>query len=170
MATYFHVALSGPARTWLMNQAPGSIYSWEELCARFVANFASAYQRHGVEAHLHAGRNLGKPSGCSFPASPRYVGQSPVSLMLRWPRMMWITSPHSLPWLTKCARAAKGRAWHSVPQAEVTRMGGSDVVTQGRGKKKKRNKNRGHEKPQLAVSVVVAATGGQGERSKRPRP
>jgi hypothetical protein len=31
MATYFHVALSRPARTWLMNLAPGSIYSWEEL-------------------------------------------------------------------------------------------------------------------------------------------
>jgi hypothetical protein len=44
MATYFHVALSGPARTWLMNLTPGSIYSWEELCARFAANFASAYQ------------------------------------------------------------------------------------------------------------------------------
>jgi hypothetical protein len=56
MATYFHVVLSGPARTWLMNLAPGSIYSWEELCARFVANFASAYQQHGVEAHLHAVR------------------------------------------------------------------------------------------------------------------
>jgi hypothetical protein len=27
MATYFHVALSGPAQTWLMNLAPGSIYS-----------------------------------------------------------------------------------------------------------------------------------------------
>jgi hypothetical protein len=27
MATYFHVALSGPARTWLMNLAPGSIYT-----------------------------------------------------------------------------------------------------------------------------------------------
>jgi hypothetical protein len=54
MATYFHVALSRPTRTWLMNLAPGSIYSWEELCARFVANFASAYQQHGVEAHLHA--------------------------------------------------------------------------------------------------------------------
>jgi hypothetical protein len=52
MATYFHVALSGSARTWLMNLAPRSIYSWEELCARFVANFASAYQQHGVEAHL----------------------------------------------------------------------------------------------------------------------
>jgi hypothetical protein len=56
MATYFHVALSKPARTWLMNLTPGSIYSWEELCARFAANFASAYQRHGVEAHLHAVR------------------------------------------------------------------------------------------------------------------
>jgi hypothetical protein len=44
MATYFHVALCGPARTWLMNLVPGSVYSWEELCARFAANFASAYQ------------------------------------------------------------------------------------------------------------------------------
>jgi hypothetical protein len=56
MATYFHVALSGPARTWLMNLAAGSIYSWEELYEWFVANFASAYQQHGVEAHLHAVR------------------------------------------------------------------------------------------------------------------
>jgi hypothetical protein len=56
MATYFHVALSGPARTWLMNLVPGSVYSWEELHARFVANFASAYQQHNVEAHLHAVR------------------------------------------------------------------------------------------------------------------
>jgi hypothetical protein len=56
MATYFHVALSRPAWTWLMNRAPGSIYSWEELCARFIANFASAYQQHGVEAHLHTVR------------------------------------------------------------------------------------------------------------------
>jgi hypothetical protein len=56
MATYFHVALSGPARTWLMNLAPRSIYSWEEFCAWFTANFASAYQQHGVEAHLHAVR------------------------------------------------------------------------------------------------------------------
>jgi hypothetical protein len=56
MATYFHVAFSGSARTWLMNLTPGSIYSWEELCVWFTANFASAYQRHGVEAHLHAVR------------------------------------------------------------------------------------------------------------------
>jgi hypothetical protein len=63
MATYFHVALSGPARTWLMNLTPGSIYSWEELCAWFIANFASAYQHHGVEAHLHAVRQ--EPGGNS---------------------------------------------------------------------------------------------------------
>jgi hypothetical protein len=69
----------------------------------------------------------------------------------------------------KCARAAEGRAWHSVPQVEVTQVGGSDVVTQGGGKKKKRNKNCGHGKPQFIVSVVAAAAEGQGERSKRPR-
>jgi hypothetical protein len=56
MATYFHVALSGPTRTWLMNLAPGSVYSWEEHYVRFTVNFASAYQQHGVEAHLHAMR------------------------------------------------------------------------------------------------------------------
>jgi hypothetical protein len=44
MVSYFHVALNVPAQTWLMNLTPGSIYSWEELCARFTMNFASAYQ------------------------------------------------------------------------------------------------------------------------------
>jgi hypothetical protein len=43
MATYFDVALSGPARTRLMNLTPGLVYSWEELYAWFVVNFASAY-------------------------------------------------------------------------------------------------------------------------------
>jgi hypothetical protein len=56
MESYFHVALTGPAWTWLMNLTPGSIRSWGELCAQFTANFASAYQQHGVEAHLHAVR------------------------------------------------------------------------------------------------------------------
>jgi hypothetical protein len=56
MASYFHVALTGSTQTWLMNLTLGSVYSWEELYARFTANFASAYQQHGVEAHLHAVR------------------------------------------------------------------------------------------------------------------
>jgi uncharacterized membrane protein len=56
MASYFHVTLTGQARTWLMNLTWGSIQSWGELCALFSTNFASAYQQHGVEAHLHAMR------------------------------------------------------------------------------------------------------------------
>jgi hypothetical protein len=56
MASYFHVALTGLARTGLMNLIPGSVYSWEDLYAQFTANFVSAYQQHGVEAHLHAVR------------------------------------------------------------------------------------------------------------------
>jgi hypothetical protein len=43
MASYFHVALTGPARIWLMNLTPGSIQSWGELCALFSGNFDSAY-------------------------------------------------------------------------------------------------------------------------------
>jgi hypothetical protein len=68
----------------------------------------------------------------------------------------------------KCARAAEGRAWHSVPQTGVTQIGGSDAVTQD-GKKKKK-KNCGHEKPHSAALIVAAATGGQNERNKRSRP
>jgi hypothetical protein len=41
----------------------------------------------------------------------------------------------------KCARAAEGHAWHSVPQVKVTKTGDSDVVTHGGGRKKKRSKN-----------------------------
>jgi hypothetical protein len=44
MVSYFHVALTGPARTWLMNLTPRSIQSWGELCALFSANFANTYQ------------------------------------------------------------------------------------------------------------------------------
>ena len=67
----------------------------------------------------------------------------------------------------KCARAAKGRAWHSAPQTGVTQTGGSGAVTQGGNKKKK---NHGHERPPSAAPVVAVATGGRNERNKRPRP
>jgi hypothetical protein len=82
MASYFHVALTRPARTWLMNLTPGSIYSWEELCARFTVNFASAYQQHGMEAHLHAVRQEPRRlSRLSSPVSPRYERLYLASLM-----------------------------------------------------------------------------------------
>jgi hypothetical protein len=133
LATYFHVALSRPARTWLMNQAPGSICSWEELCARFVANFASAYQRHGVEAHLHAVRQEpGETLRAFISRFTKVRGTTPISRMLpssllsargyemrrcwkSWPHTMWTTSPHSSLWLTSAPeppRAVLGTRYH----------------------------------------------------------
>jgi hypothetical protein len=154
MATYFHVALSGPARTWLMNLAPGSIYSWEELCARFIANFASAYQQHGVEAHLHAVRQeLGETLRTIISrftnmrgTIPRISDASIITAFrqgVRDEKMLEKLATHdvkTVPTLfalaDKCARAAEGRAWHSVPQTEAAR---SDVVSRDDKKKKNRS-------------------------------
>jgi hypothetical protein len=186
MATYFHVALSGPARTWLMNLAPGSIYSWEELCARFTANFASAYQQHGVEAHLHAVRQEPGENLQTFISRftkvrgtiPCISGASIITAFCRGVRdkkMLEKLATHdveTVPTLfalaDKCARAAEGRAWHSTPQTGAAQAGGSGAIAQD-GKKKKK-KNCGNEKPHSAALVVAAATGGQGDRSKHPRP
>jgi hypothetical protein len=186
MATYFHVALSGSARTWLMNLTPGSIYSWEELCARFTANFASAYQQHGVEAHLHAVRQEPGETLWAFISHftkvrgtiPCITDASIITTFrqgVRDEKMLEKLSTHDVETITtlfaladKCARAAEGRAWHSAPQTGDAQTGGSGAITHD-GKKKKK-KNRGHEKPHSAALVIAAATGGQNERNKRPRP
>jgi hypothetical protein len=133
MATYFHVALSGPARTWLMNLTPRSIYSWEELCVRFVANFASAYERHGVEAHLYAvrqepGETLRAFISCFTKVRgtiPRISDASIITAFrqgVRDEKMLEKLATHDVETVTtlfaladKCARAAEGRAWHSAP-------------------------------------------------------
>jgi hypothetical protein len=54
MANYFHVALIGTARSWIMNLLEGTLHSWSELCRQFMANFESAYARPGNETDLHA--------------------------------------------------------------------------------------------------------------------
>jgi hypothetical protein len=54
MANYFPVALTGTARSWLMNLPEGTLHSWSELCHQFTANFKSAYARLGNETNLHA--------------------------------------------------------------------------------------------------------------------
>jgi hypothetical protein len=154
MSTYFHVALSGTARTWLMNLAPGSIYSWEELCARFVANFASAYQQHGVEAHLHAVRQeIGETLRTFISRFTKVRGTIPrisdASIItafrqgVRDGEMLEKLATHdveTVPTLfalaNKCARAAEGRAWHSAPQTRVNQTGGSGTVPQD-GKKRR---------------------------------
>jgi hypothetical protein len=185
MATYFHVALSGPAWTWLMNLTPGSVYSWEELCARFVANFASAYQQHGVEAHLHAVRQEPGETLRKFISRftkvrgtiPRISDASIITAFqqgVRDEKMLEKLATHdveTVPTLfalaDKCARAAEGRAWHSAPQTRAAQSGGSGAVPRD-GKKKK--KDRDYQKSRSTALVVTTATGGQGDRNKRPRP
>jgi hypothetical protein len=186
MATYFHVALSGPARTWLMNLTPGSICSWEELYVWFAANFASAYQRHGVEAHLHAvrqepGETLRTFISCFTKVRgtiPRIFDASIIIAFhqgVRDENMLEKLVTHHVETITtlfaladKCARAAEGRKWHSAPQTEVTQTGGSGAIAQD-GKKNKK-KNRGSERLSSTAPVIATATGGQNKRNKHPRP
>jgi hypothetical protein len=185
MATYFHVALSGLARTWLMNLAPGSICSWEELCAWFTMNFASAYQQHGVEAHLHAVRQEPGETLWAFISRftkvrgtiPRISDASIVTAfrqgvhdgkMLEKLATQDVETVATLFALAdKCVRATEGRAWHSAPQTGVAKTGGPSAVAQD-GKKKK--KGRGHKKSRSTALVVAAATGGRGDHNKRPQP
>jgi hypothetical protein len=185
MTTYFHVALSGPARTWLMNLAPGSIYTWEELCARFIANFASAYQQHGVEAHLHAVRQEPGETLRTFISRftkvrgtiPRISDASIITAFrqgVRDKKMLEKLATHdveTVPTLValadKCARAAEGRAWHSAPQTGVTQTSGSGAAPQDDKKKKK---GHSYERPQSTALVVAAATEGQGDHNKCPQP
>jgi hypothetical protein len=169
-----------------MNLAPRSIYSWEELYAWFTANFASAYQQHGVEAHLHAVRQEPGETLWAFISRftkvrgtiPRITDASIITAFRQGVRdekileklatddVETITTLFAL--ADKCARAAEGRAWHSAPQTRVTQTGDSGAITHD-GKKKKK-KNRGHEKLHYAALVVAAATGGRNERNKRPWP
>jgi hypothetical protein len=101
-----------------MNLIPGSVYSWEELCARFKANFASAYQQHGVEAHLHAVRQEpGETLRAFISRFTKVRGlylaslMPPLSLLSNrgcvirrcwrsWLRMTWRPSLRSSLWLT----------------------------------------------------------------------
>jgi hypothetical protein len=150
-----------------------------------MANFASAYQQHGVEAHLHAVRQDPGETLWSFISRftkvqgtiPRISDASIITAFhqgVHDGKMLEKLATHDVETVSalftladKCARAAEGHAWHSAPQTEVAQMGGSGTVTQD-GKKKK--KNRGHEKPQSAAPIITAATGGRSERNKRPRP
>jgi hypothetical protein len=168
--------LSGPTRTWLMNLTPGSVYSWEELCARFVANFASAYQQHGVEAHLHAVRQEPGETLRKFifrftkvwGTIPRISDASIITAFrqgVRDEKMLEKLATHdveTVPTLfalaAKYARAAEGHAWHSAPQTRATQSGGSGAVP--RDGKKKKKKDRDYQKPWSTALVVAAMTGG----------
>jgi hypothetical protein len=165
MATYFHVALSGPARTWLMNLAPGSIYSWEELCMRFVANFTSAYQQHGVEAHLYAVRQEPGETLRMFISRftkvrgtiPRISDASIITAFLQGVRdekMLEKLATHDVETVStlfaladKCARAAEGRAWHSAPQTGAAQSGGLGAIPWTVRRKRRAAATRSRDQP-----------------------
>jgi hypothetical protein len=169
-----------------MNLAPGSIYSWEELCAWFTANFASAYQQHGVEAHLHAVRQEPGETLQTFISRftkvrgtiPRISDASIITAFrqgVRDEKMLEKLAMHDVETVTtlfaladKCARAVEGHAWHSVPQTRAAQTGGSGAIAQDDKKKKK--KNRGHERSSSTALIVAAAAGGRNEHNKRPWP
>jgi hypothetical protein len=148
-------------------------------------NFASAYQQHGVEAHLHAvrqepGETLRAFISCFTKVRgtiPHISDASIITAFGQWVRdkkMLEKLTTHDVETVTtlftladKCAIAAEGRAWHSAPQTRVTQTGGLGTTAQGGGKKKK--KNCGHDRPQFGASVTVATTAGQDEREKCPR-
>jgi hypothetical protein len=169
-----------------MNLTPRSVYSWEELCARFVANFASAYQQHGVEAHLHAVRQEPGETLRKFISRftkvrgtiPRISDASIIIAFrqgVRDEKMLEKLATHdveTVPTLfalaDKCTRAAEGRAWHSAPQTGAAQSGGSGAIL--RDGKKKKKKDRDYQKPRSIALVVAAATGGLGDHNKCPRP
>jgi hypothetical protein len=169
-----------------MNLIPGSVYSWEELCTRFVANFASAYQQHGVEAHLHAVRQEPGETLRKFISHftkvrdtiPRIFDASIIMAFrqgVRDEKMLEKLATHDVETVPivfalvdKCARAAEGRAWHSAPQTGAAQSDGSGAIP--RDGKKKKKKDHDYQKPRSTALVVAAATGGQGDRNKRPRP
>jgi hypothetical protein len=153
---------------------------------RFIANFASAYQQHGVEAHLHALRQEPGETLRTFISSftkvrgtiPRISDASIITAFhwgVRDEKMLEKLATHDVETVStlfaladKCARAAEGRAWHSAPQTGAAQTGGSGAVTQDDKKKKK--KSRSYGKLHSTALVVAAATGGWGDRNKRPRP
>jgi hypothetical protein len=186
MATYFHVALSRPARTWLMNLAPGSIYTWEELFARFVANFASTYQQHGVEAHLHAVRQEPGETLRTFISRftkvrgtiPRISDASIITAFRKgyvikkcwksWPHMTWRLSPRSSLWLTSASgppRAVHGTRPHKpgLPR-RVARVPSPGTVKRKRRAATTRGRSLLRWSSQLRPGTRAIATNAHGRR------
>ena len=70
MANWFPMALKDGARTWLLNLAPGTISSWDEMRTRFIANFQGTRDRPPAVSDMRASRNnQGKPCRSTSSAS-----------------------------------------------------------------------------------------------------
>jgi hypothetical protein len=126
---------------------PGVDLLLGKLCSRFTANFASVYQQHGMEAHLHVVRQEPGETLRAFISRftmvrgtiPRISNASIITAFrqgVRDKKMLEKLAMHDVEIVTtlftladKCARAAEGCAWHSASQTGVTQMGGSGATT-----------------------------------------
>jgi hypothetical protein len=54
MVTWFPLALTPMARSWLMNLPEGSIETWADLCDKFVSAFQGGFNRLGTMTDLQA--------------------------------------------------------------------------------------------------------------------
>ena len=52
MANWFPMALKDGARSWLLNLPPGSMFSWNEMHDRFIANFQGPRDRPAAVGDL----------------------------------------------------------------------------------------------------------------------
>jgi hypothetical protein len=52
-ANFPHTALTGEARSWLINLPEASIQSWDQLCAMFLGNFQGTYERPSTAETLN---------------------------------------------------------------------------------------------------------------------
>ena len=195
MANYFPVALTGTARSWLMNLPEGTLDSWPELCRQFTANFESAYARQGNETDLHAVQQCPGESLRSFiqrfsqvrNTIPHISNASVVVAFrqgVRDEKMLEKLATHDIQDVSalfsladKCARAAERRAWHSpaAPTSKEASKPNAGTSAQGVGGKGKKKKKAGGSQSlagaPTAAAVAAAANGGRGGQrgDKRPR-
>jgi hypothetical protein len=183
MANYFPVALTGTARSWLMNLPEGTLDSWPELCRQFTANFKSAYARLGNKTDLHAVQQRPGESLRSFiqrfsqvrNTIPRISNVSVVVAFrqgVRDEKMLEKLATHDIQDVSapfslgdKCARAAKGRAWHSptAPASKEASKPNVGTTAQGVGGKSKKKKKAGGSQSLAGAPTAAAATAATGE-------
>jgi hypothetical protein len=51
-ANFLRTALTGAARSWLINLPEGSITSWDKLCVMFIGNFQGTYEHSSTAETL----------------------------------------------------------------------------------------------------------------------
>jgi hypothetical protein len=151
-----------------------------------VANFTGAYQQHGVEAHLHAVRQ--EPGETLRKFISRFtkvrgtisrISDASIITTFRqevrdekcwksWPHMTWKLSPRPSLWPTSAPEPPKAVHGTQPHKLELpSRVARGAILRDG---KKKKKKDHDYQKPRSTALVVTAATGGQGDRNKRPRP